>query len=144
MNAADKPIQASDITAASHTPNKVNIPKDQIGDGPVSLATDSTWILQLVNMTDKCFAFVQVTDSNGAWGKWYRMTPACRTCNLSSYDACFAAKAYVPILVSQCTAHPFSISIATEPDADGNALGYTWNNIIPNCQYSGTVIGIAP
>ena len=142
MNSNSKSLEVGTEAVLMQTLKPINISKGETAEGPLVVQSDTTWVLNLVNMTNECFAWVQVTDSTGAWGKWYRMTPACRTCSLGSFDACKAAAAYVAILVSQCTAHAFSISIATEPDANGNSNGATWQGITPNCQYAGAVIGI--
>jgi hypothetical protein len=61
---------------------------------------------------------------------------------LGNFDECFNAKKYLPLLVTACSASGFSISIATAPDANGNAYGATWNGIQPNCGVAGSVIGI--
>ncbi|WP_155416507.1 hypothetical protein [Stutzerimonas stutzeri] len=104
--------------------------------------TEATWVLSLVNRTNECFEYLQTRNNAGVWGKWAHFTPACRTCNLGSYEACFKAGAYVPILITDCVSPPFAIRIATKPDANGNSHGAEYTGIIPKCQYAGGVIGI--
>lgn len=122
---------------------KFRITRADIGDPPVA-AAGATWILSLVNRTNECYVYVQTRNNNGAWGKWYGMTPACRNCDLASFKACFDAKKYVSILVTDCTSAPFDINIASEPDANGNANGASYTGIKPNCNRPGGVIGIDP
>lgn len=142
MNETTK-SELEDLGSQNHKKlRSFKIKESDIESSAPDVSPEKAWVLSLVNQTDYCYEYVQVTNANGAWGKWYPMTPACRTCNLASFPDCIKQGRYVSILVTECASHAFSISIATKPDANGNSIGSTWENIQPKCQFPGGVIGI--
>lgn len=102
----------------------------------------ATWLVALINRSDTCFTLIRTKNVNAAqWGKWFSLPTTCRTCSLGDQNACFQAKAWKPILSTDCNSVAFEIEIATTPDAQGNSMVASYNAIQPNCSTAGGVLG---
>ena len=102
----------------------------------------AVWTVALINRSDKCFTLMRIKNVNAAqWGKWVVMAKTCRTCSLGDQNACFQAKKWQPIMVTECGGVAFEIEIATTPDAQGLSDVASWNAIQPNCSTAGGVLG---
>jgi hypothetical protein len=114
----------------------------EIGSAPAFTTSGNDYVIFLINMSNTCFEMIRTRNPGMPWSKWWPMPLTCRTCSLGSYSDCFNAKAWRQILVTNCNSGSFDIQIATKPDANGNAIGATWEGISPNCNYGGGAIAV--
>ena len=109
-----------------------------IAQEPPLVMEGSSWVLALINRSDKCFTLIRTKNVNASdWGQWWSMPKTCRTCSLVSADACFQAKAWQQILSTDCNSVAFEIEIATTPDAQGNYFVASYNAVQPKCSFAG-------
>lgn len=114
----------------------------EIADGPYAAQGDDSWILFLINTTNQVFELVSLCDASGTYGPWFRVPAVGNNC-ATGYDECFDKRSWSEVLTMPRSTQPFSLRIATKPNAFGVALGTEFLDLRCAEGFAGGVIGIA-
>lgn len=94
-------------------------------------------VIAVVNSTDFTIRKVSV---NG--GPWADLTPVGRTCDSDDFHRCADGQKWAPLVVLDCGVATKIKVAMTNPQG----IWYTtsWPEFVPNCQFGGSVIHLAP
>ena len=105
-----------------------------LGSNPSNRFAEANYTVFLINGSDRIFVMGCYNyDPNGN-NNWFPIPHTGRTCS-DDCDTCHKNQQWQPIMMVDCD-ESFDLTLATEPDANGNAYGARWQ-ITPDCQYSG-------
>jgi hypothetical protein len=121
----------------------LNIGKVSPGAAPATPAAGEVYLIGLINMTNETYALASEDfDPQTGSGHWFAIPHTPKNCT-TDCDDCYDHQQWQPIVSVSCNAAPFTLTIATLPDNEGNAKGASFP-IQPHCDVDGGVVCIVP
>ena len=121
------------IARTSSTP--INVGQSvQVSNAPAAthMAADD-YLIVLINMTNDTSVMARY-----GTGNWFVIPTTPHNCG-TDCDSCFDNRQWQEIVNVSCNEGSFQLTVATQPDNNGNARGAIFD-ITPNCSVSGGAI----
>ncbi len=124
-------------------PEKYSVGSDAIASekepADLSIKGDDNYLILVSNLSDVVLKYGAINfDQNAGSGQFFPIPATGKNC-WSTCEDCFNNQQYEPVLNVSCKDNAFKLTLISEPDEDGNAVGATWD-IAPTCDVAGGVI----